>query len=84
MAQLRSNSGGHQHVKRVFAYDPDRETVLVAWSDQWNGNRVTLGETFLSELELIDKNGTFGDVRAEVQKRAGYVVPSQNSPQPAA
>jgi hypothetical protein len=74
VSQLRSNSGSHQHVKRVFAFDPVRETVLVLWCDQWNGNRLSMGETFLSELEVLEKDGGYGDVKAEVTKRAGYVL----------
>ena len=74
MAQLRANYGSHRKVHRVFAYDPATETALVLWKDQYDGDRESIGEAFVNELEAVNKDGSYADVRAELAKRTGYTV----------
>jgi hypothetical protein len=75
VAKLRSNFGSHTEVHRVLSYDAEMQNVCVVWKDQWNNGHLSHQCVSLSALEAIEKDGnTFGDVEAEVLKRAGYIL----------
>lgn len=70
---LQANYGSHQRVQRVFAFDPASGTASVLWRNRFDGSE-SIETVSLGELEAIDRDGRYGDVRTEVQKRAVYVL----------
>lgn len=69
---LRLNFGSHPAVARVYAYDPATGDVL-ALVDYTDGGK-RLAQVSTGELEALKADDTYGDVDAELRRRASHII----------
>jgi hypothetical protein len=72
---VRKKFGSMDRIERIYAFDPSEGTALCQLRE-WGGKRY-LECLQVGDVEAImdDAVGTYGDVEAELRKRAGEVLP---------
>lgn len=75
--KLRVNFGSFRPVVKVYAYDPCNGVALVKTHNAQYGEMPALESLTILELQAIDDDGVFHDVRDQLRARACEVVNDQ-------